>query len=41
MMFQPREKQYPFDTQIHINNQLIEQVIETIFFGVILDEHLS
>lgn len=41
LIFKPRQKQCPLNTQLHINNQQIEQVSETIFLGVILDEHLS
>ena len=37
----PRQKKYHFPLQICINEQRIEQVKETVFLGVVLDEHLS
>ena len=37
----PRHKRYHFPMQICINKQRIEQVKETVFLGVVLDEHLS
>ena len=39
MLFKPRRKSYHFPMQICINEQRIEQVEETVFLGVILDEH--
>ena len=41
MLFKPRQKRYHFPIQICINEQRIEQVKETVFLGVVLDEHLS
>ena len=41
MLFKPRQKKYHFPLQICINEQRIEQVKETVFLGVVLDEHLS
>ena len=41
MSFKPRQKRYHFPMQICINEQRIEQVKETVFLGVVVDEHLS
>ena len=41
MVFKPRQKRYCLDIQLFINNECIEQVNETMFLGVILDENLS
>ena len=41
MLFKPRQKKYNFPMQINVNEQTIEQVKETVFFGVVLDEHLT
>ena len=41
MLFKPRQKRYHFPMQICINEQRIEQVKETVFLGVVLNEHLS
>ena len=42
MVFKPRQKnRYCLDIQLFINNKCIEQVKETVFLGVILDENLS
>ena len=41
MLFKPRQKRYHFPMQTCINEQRIEQVKETVFLGVVLDEHLS
>ena len=41
MLFKPRQKRYHFPMQICINEQKIEQVKETVFLGVVLDEHLA
>ena len=41
MLFKPRRKRYHFPMQIYINEQRIEQVKETVFLGVVIDEHLS
>ena len=40
MLFKPRQKKYHFPIQIRVNEQRIEQVKETVFLGVVLDEHL-
>jgi hypothetical protein len=41
MIFRPRQKRQTFDLSLMINGQKIDQVKETMFLGVILDEHLS
>ena len=41
MLFKPRQKRYDFQLQMCINEQRIEKVKETVFLGVVLDEHLS
>ena len=41
MVFKPRQKRCSFSVQIYINEQRIEQVKESVFLGVVLDEHLS
>ena len=41
MLFKPRQKKYHFPMQISVNEQRIEQVKETVFLGVVLDEHLT
>ena len=41
MLFKPRFKSYHLPMQICINEQRIEQVKETVFLGVVLDELLS
>ena len=41
MLFKPRQKRYHFPMQICINEQRMEQVKETVFLGVVLNEHLS
>ena len=41
MVFRPRQRRQTLDISIQINNNVIEHVKETIFLGVILDEHLS
>ena len=41
MLFKPRQKRYHFPMQLCINEQRIEQVKETVFLGVVLDEHLA
>jgi hypothetical protein len=41
MIFRPRQKRQTFDLLLKINGQKIDQVKETMFLGVILDEHLS
>ena len=41
MLFKPRQKKYHFPMQTSVNEQRIEQVKETVFLGVVLDEHLT
>jgi hypothetical protein len=41
MVFKPRQKKFCLDIKLFINNKCIEQVKETVFLGVILDENLS
>ena len=42
MIFKPRQKTLDFDgLRFEINNCTIERVNETIFLGVVLDEHLN
>ena len=41
MVFKPRQKKYCLDIQLLMDNECIEQVNETMFLGVILDENLS
>ena len=41
MVFKPRQKKYSLDIQLLLNNEIIEQVKETVFLGVILDENLN
>ena len=43
MIFKPRQKNLDFDVSCEINNNFcpIERVRETIFLGVVLDEHLN
>ena len=41
MIFKPRQKTRHPDVQLALNNRSIEQVNETVFLGVILDETLS
>ncbi len=41
MIFKPRQKARHPDVQLILNNRCIEQVNETVFLGVILDETLS
>ena len=41
MVFKPRQKKFYLDIKLFINNKCIEQVKETVFLGVILDENLS
>ena len=41
MIFKPRQKTLHPDVQLTQNNRSIEQVNETVFLGVILDETLS
>ena len=41
MLFKPRQKKYHFPMQISVNEQRIEQVKETVFLSVVLDERLT
>ena len=41
MIFKPRQKNLDFDVRFEINNCPNERVKETIFLGVVLDEHLN
>ena len=41
MLLKPRQKRQHINLQVYINEQEIEQVKETIFLGVFLDENLS
>ena len=41
MVFRPRQRRQTLDISIQIDNNDIESVKETVFLGVILDEHLS
>ena len=41
MVFRPRQRRQTLDMSIQIDNNVIERVKETVFLGVILDEHLS
>ena len=40
MVFKPKQKKTCYDINLHTNNKKITQVSETVFSGVILDEHL-
>ena len=39
MVFRPRQRRQTLDISIQIDNNVIERVKETVFLGVILDEH--
>ena len=41
MVFRPHQRRQTVDISIQIDNSVIERVKETVFLGVILDEHLS
>ena len=41
MGFRPRQRRQTVDISIQIDSNFIERVKETVFFGVVLDEHLS
>ena len=41
MVFRPRQRRQTLDISIQIDNNNIDCVKEAVFFGVILDEHLS
>ena len=40
MVFRPRQRRQILDICIQIDDNVIERVKETVFLGVILDEHL-
>ena len=41
MIFRPRQKRQTLDIKVYLSNQEIHQVNETVFLGVVLDEHLT
>ena len=41
MVFRPRQRRQTLDISVQIDNNVIEQMKETVFLGVILNEHLS
>ena len=41
IIFRPRQKRQTFDIKVTLSNRDITQVKETVFLGVILDEHLT
>ena len=41
MIFRPRQKKQTLSIRVYLSNQEIHQVNETIFLGVVLDEHLT
>ena len=41
IIFRPRQKRQTFDIKVTVSNRDIIQVKETVFLGVILDEHLT
>ena len=41
IIFRPRQKRQTFDIKVTLSNRDIIQVKETVFLGVILDEHLT
>ena len=41
MVFRPRQRRQTLDLSLQIDNNNIDCVKETVFLGVILDEHLS
>ena len=41
MIFRPRQKRQTLDIRICLSNQEIHQVKESVFLGVVLDEHLT
>ena len=40
-MYLNQDKKYSLDIQLILNNEIIEQVKEAVFLGVILDENLN
>lgn len=41
VIFRPRQKRQTFDVSIKVDENYIERVKETVFLGVVVDEHLS
>ena len=41
MIFRPRQKRQTLDIKVYLSNQEINLVNETVFLGVVLDEHLT
>ena len=41
MIFRPRQKRQTLDIKVYLSNQEIHLVNETVFLGVVLDEHLT
>ena len=41
MIFRPRQRRQTIELLLKINGQKIDNVNETMFLGVILDEHMS
>lgn len=41
MLFEPKKRLQQVNLQVCINNQQTEQVSETVFLGVILDDNLK
>ena len=41
IVFKPRQKRVSVEIRIKLNNRVIEQVKETVFLGIILDEQLT
>ena len=41
ILFKPRQKKISFQIHLKLNNREIEQVKETVFLGVVLDENLN
>ena len=39
-MFGPRQRKQTLDLTLYVNDTIIRQVSETVFLGVVLDEHL-
>ena len=41
MIFKPRQKRVSVKFRVILNNNVIEQVKEIVFVGVVFDEHLT
>ena len=41
MIFRPRQKRQTLDIKVYLSNYEIHQVNETVFLGVVLDEHFT